>query len=355
MARPFLEHFPGDVLYAVKCNPSRHVVQGLYEAGIRHFDAASLPEIEGVSQLLGSGGEGGVTSYFMHPVKSREAIRAAFDDHRVRHYVIDHVSELDKLAALLPASRDVVILVRLAVHHDGAVYDLSSKFGASVDEGVELLRSVEQRGFAPGLAYHVGSQCMDIGAWHQGLAHVGDVIRASGVAPSCLDVGGGFPGSYLNSPAGDLSEALKDIAAGIARLSLPADCQLLCEPGRALSIEAESLIVQVQLRKGDSIYLNDGMYGSMVDVKWGLQLPLRMVATRQFESETRSYRAFGPTCDSVDVYPDPLMLPADIQEGDWIEMGRIGAYGSACRTHFNGFFPDSFVEVESEFGVGDPQ
>jgi ornithine decarboxylase len=353
MARLFLDHFPGDVLYAVKCNPAPHILQGLYDAGIRHFDTASLPEIELVS-ALSPGGEDACRSYFMHPVKSREAIRCAWEVHGVRHYVVDHLSELTKLADLIPASPDVVIVVRLAVHHDAAVYELASKFGASIEEGARLLRAVTKRGYSGGLVFHVGSQCIESAAWHLGLAHVGEVIRRSGVTPVCVDVGGGFPGNYLNSPAGNPQDLLADIASGIRRLDLPDDCRILCEPGRALSVDAESIILQVQLRKGDTIYLNDGMYGSMVDVKWGLQLPLRMVATRDFSRSLQSFTAFGPTCDSADVYPEPLRLPVDLREGDWIEMGRIGAYGSACRTRFNGFYAETFVEVEREFGAGDP-
>jgi ornithine decarboxylase len=348
----FVDHFPGDVLYAVKCNPGAHMLRELFAAGIRHFDTASLWEIERVADLLPQSGEDACQSYFMHPVKSRKAIRSAWQVHGVRHYVIDHANELAKIADLVPPNPDVVIVVRLGVHHAAAVYELSSKFGASLVEAADLLRAATSLGYAGGLAFHVGSQCVGTQAWRQGLDHVRDVIRASGVVPACVDVGGGFPGNYLNSPAGSMQDYLSDIALALQSLELPDTCRLLCEPGRALSCEAESLIMQLQLRKGSSIYLNDGIYGSMTEVKLGLQLPVRMVATRDFSSTTEPFRAFGPTCDSLDVYPEALELPSDIREGDWIEMGRIGAYGAACRTHFNGFYPDSFVEVESAFEAG---
>ena len=351
VARSFIDHFPGDVLYAVKCNPSPHMLRELFAAGIRHFDTASLPEIELVAGLLPTSGADACQCYFMHPVKSRNAIRTAFATHGVRHYVIDHATELAKIAELVPPDPNVVIVIRLAVHHDAAVYELSSKFGASVEEASELSRAATRRGYAAGLAFHVGSQCIGTQAWRQGLDHVRDVIRAAELTPACVDVGGGFPGNYLNSPGGSMKDYLSDIALALQSLALPDSCQILCEPGRALSFQAESLIMQVQLRKGDAIYLNDGMYGSMIEVKLGLALPIRMVATRDFARTTQPFRAFGPTCDSLDVYPETLELPSDIREGDWLEMGHIGAYGAACRTHFNGFYPDTFVEVESEFAA----
>lgn len=343
-ARLFLDHFPGDVLYAVKCNSGAHILRELSRAGIRHFDTASLAEIEQIVE-----GFPDATAYFMHPIKSRDAIESAYKNHGVRHYVVDHVSELEKISETIAPSREVVIIVRLAVHHEGAVYELSSKFGASVDEAVEQLQLAEQRGYSVGLAFHVGSQCLEPGAYRQGLQLVAEVAERSSVELKCIDVGGGFPGDYPESVTPAILEYLKVVSAAAADLRLPEGCRLLCEPGRALAADGESLIVQVQLRKTNSIYLNDGIYGSLTEENNGLRVPIRVVKTRDFSSTTRPFTAFGPTCDSFDVYSKPISLPEDIREGDWLEFGRIGAYGAACRTHFNGFYPDTFVTVESEF------
>ena len=136
-ARLFLEKFPGDTLYAVKCNPMPHMLKALYEAGIRHFDTASLAEIARVTQLFPES-----ICYFMHPVKARAAIREAHERYGVRHHVVDHLSELEKIDDVIASSRDVVILVRLAVHHQAVVYDLSTKFGTSTDEALELLAEI---------------------------------------------------------------------------------------------------------------------------------------------------------------------------------------------------------------------
>jgi ornithine decarboxylase len=219
-ARSFVECFPGDVLYAVKCNPGPHMLRELFAGGIRHFDTASLAEIELVSGLLPTSGDNACQSYFMHPVKSRDAIASAWQKYGVRHYVIDHASELAKIADIVPPSPDVSIVVRLAVHHDDAVYELSSKFGAPLEEAADLLRAATRLGYAGGLAFHVGSQCIGTHAWRLGLDHVREVIRASGVIPACVDIGGGFPGNYLNSPAGSMTEYLADIAEALRWLPL---------------------------------------------------------------------------------------------------------------------------------------
>ena len=345
IAHTFLQRFPGDVLYAVKCNSEPHMLHELYMAGIRHFDTASLPEIALVSESFPDG-----RAYFMHPVKSRAAILSAHQVYGVRYYVVDHPLELEKIGELIPADPEVVIVVRIAVQHSGAVYELSSKFGASVHMAVDLAKDAIRRGYSYGFAFHIGSQCLDPGGYGLGLELVQKALDDLNQAPVCVDVGGGFPADYMNSCGPQLEIYLDAISAAVAKLDLPECCRLLCEPGRGMCAEGESLIVQVQLRKDKSLYLNDGMYGSMIEEKLGLRLPVRMVASRDFSTDLLLYTAYGPTCDSLDVYPAPLELPADLQEGDWIEFGRIGAYGTACRTRFNGFYPDTFVVVENEFG-----
>ena len=346
MAQVFLQHFPGKVLYAVKCNPGRHMLAALNASGIGHFDTASLAEVELVSSLLPS-----AQCYFMHPVKARAAIYRAYQEYGVRHFVVDHSAELTKLIDVIPPSRNVVVVVRLAIEHGGAIYELSSKFGADIGAAVELVRAADQLGYATGLAFHVGSQCVDAQAYRLGLEMVNNVVEQTSVAPACIDVGGGFPGDYVNSPIPTIVPFLELIDQTYREIQMPTDCELLCEPGRALCMHGESLVLQVHLRKNDMIYLNDGMYGAMIEEKLGLRMPVRVVESRPFSDRVQSFKVFGPTCDALDVYPAPLDLPSDIREGDWIEFQRIGAYGAACQTAFNGFFSDTVVVIESNDGV----
>ena len=345
VAEEFLEGFPGDVLYAVKCNPEPHMLETLFKAGIRHFDTASLAEVALVAEQLPE-----ATSYFMHPVKSRAAIRSAHEVYGVRHFVVDHETELNKIAEIIPPGPETVIVVRVAIHYEGAVYELSSKFGAPVSDAITLGRAALKKGYRYGVAFHVGSQCLDGEGFEQGLQLADEVIRGVGAEPVCVDVGGGFPGEYLNSMGQQMGSYFSSIKKGLSGLSLPDDCRVMCEPGRALCVDGESLITQVHLRKDGALYLNDGMYGSFIEEKYNLHLPIRPVATREFASECQDYTLYGPTCDSLDIFPRTVSLPVDLKEGDWIEFDRIGAYGAACRTHFNGFFADTFVEVTSNFG-----
>lgn len=343
-ARVFSEHFPGDTLYAVKCNPMPHLLKELNGAGIHHFDTASLAEIALVSDSIP-----GATSYFMHPVKARSAIAEAHRRYGVRHFVVDHRSELQKIHEVIGADRESVIVVRLAVDHPSAVFDLSSKFGTSTDEAIKLLAEIEHLGFSAGLCFHVGSQCINTDDFRVGLNEINQVIKQTNVVLKCIDVGGGFPGRYLNFQAPEMRAYLDTIVDALADLKLPEDCQLLCEPGRGLSADSESLVVQIQLRKENLLFINDGIYGSMNEDKYGLQRLNRMIATREFSDKRMQFTLYGPTCDSLDVLSDPVELPDDVREGDWIEFGGIGAYGAACRTAFNGFYPNSFVVVGNEF------
>ena len=344
-ARRFLEDFPGRVLYAVKCNPHPRVLKALYDAGIHHFDTASLPEIAQVREAFRD-----ASAYFMHPVKSRAVISMAYRAYGVKCFVVDHPAELAKVLDAT-GGEGVSIVVRLKTPKVEALYNLSAKFGAEPDLAAELLRQVHDESLRPGLAFHVGSQCLQPQAYTQALAITGEVIEKSGVDLHILDVGGGFPIAYPGQNAPVLDEYVAAIKKGIAGLGLRNDCVLMCEPGRAIVANGCSLLVQVQLRKEDEIYINDGIYGSLSEMAVAkMQLPVRLIRLDgEPSSEMKDYTVYGPTCDSVDVLPSPFRLPTDVRENDWIEIGQVGAYSNANATRFNGFFADTFVEVENGF------
>jgi ornithine decarboxylase len=340
-AAQFLTRFPGDTLYAVKCNPHPLVLQTLHEAGITHFDAASIPEIAAV-RALGSG----VDAYYMHPVKTRDAILTAYTVYGVRHFAVDHPDELDKLLYETNNAGDLVVLVRFATPGGVARYELSQKFGAGPDEAAMLLRRAADAGCAVGLAFHVGSQCLSPDAYRRGILVAGEIAERAGVSLSCLDVGGGFPAAYVGEVPPPLDAYFDAIRAGWE--AIDGESRVLkCEPGRALVAAGMSLVVQVQLRKESAIYINDGIYHSLSEtVTGGLSYPVRLIRDgKTAAAEMRDYTVFGPTCDSTDVLPAPFSLPADVHEGDWIEIGQVGAYSNALVTRFNGISPDRFVLV----------
>jgi len=348
-ARRFVAAFPGHVLYAVKANPLPIVLDSLYAGGLRHFDTASLAEIALIKERFPE-----AAAYFMHPVKAPGAIRAAHRAHGVRHFVLDHPDELAKLRAVLGKRdgrlpSDVVAVVRLATPGTDAHFDLSGKFGATPERTAALLRAVAESGARAGLCFHVGSQCLAPAAYTRALALAGQVLGEAGVPLACLDVGGGFPAPYVGVTPPELGAYIAALRDGVARLALPAETELLCEPGRALVAAGMALVVQVQLRKDDSLYLNDGIYGSLIGTSLGIRFPVRVIRpNRAVAAQTHDFTIYGPTCDGLDVLSYRLALPADTQGGDWIAFDGIGAYSAALRTDFNGFRPDAYATLDED-------
>jgi ornithine decarboxylase len=340
-AARFAQGFRGDVLYAVKCNPEPAVLRAIWAGGVRHFDCASAGEVALVRRMFPD-----AEIHFMHPVKARPAIREAYWRHDVRDFVLDSASELAKIMDETDGADDLGLIVRLSLPAGGALYDLSGKFGAPVEEAAKLLRAARPLARRLGLSFHVGSQCMEPLAYRRALASVGEAIRRAGVRIDIVDVGGGFPVSYPDLEPPPLGAYFAEIEGAFEALGLPA-ARLWAEPGRALVAAGASVVVQVQLRRGDTLYVNDGVYGSLSDAGApAFRFPARLIRTRPSGvAEQRPYAFYGPTCDSADFMKGPFWLPADVGEGDWIEIGQLGAYGACLRTAFNGFDLGQLVEV----------
>ncbi len=349
-ARDFVAAFPGDVLYAVKCNPDPAVLRALWDGGVRHFDCASPAEVALVRTMFGD-----AHIHFMHPVKARGAIREAWGRHGVRDFVLDSEAELAKILAETGDHAGIGLIVRLALPKGEAVLDLSGKFGAEAEEAVALLRAARPHAVRLGVAFHVGSQCLDPLAWRRAMDVVRGVIRSAGVAIDIVDVGGGFPVAYPDVELPDFGAILAEIEDGFDRLGQP-DARLWAEPGRALVAAWGSVVVQVQARRGDALYINDGVYGSLADAgALAFRYPVRCLRPEGEAPDDvlRGFTFFGPTCDSADAMRGPFHLPADIGEGDWIEIFQLGAYGACLRTGFNGFDRARIVEVSDSSQAAD--
>jgi len=338
-ARWFQDNFKGDVFYAVKANPSPWVIEALAANGVTSFDVASIPEIELVAAHAPQS-----RLAFMHPVKSRSAIAKAYAEFGVRTFAFDTHEELAKILAATAGARDLTLIVRLAVSADGAAYSLSGKFGVETHEASALLlaarRATEGR---LGVSFHVGSQCMRPTAFQAAMAQASRAIVRAGVMVDIVDVGGGFPSVYPGMVPPDMADYLDSIERGFAEMMVHEDTELWCEPGRALVAEGSSILTKVELKKGDALYLNDGSYGSLFDAahtKWPFPVKLfrKEGATAvEVEGPLKPFRFYGPTCDSLDHMPGPFWLPEDVREGDYVEIGMLGAYGVAMNTRFNGF------------------
>jgi ornithine decarboxylase len=340
-ARAFLAAFPGETLYAMKCNPEPAVLRALWQGGVRRFDCASIGEVRLVRTMFAD-----ASIHFMHPVKPRAAIREAWGRHGVRDFVLDSLEELAKVLAETGGGEGLGLVVRLALPKGSAMYDLSGKFGATPAEAVALLRAARPHAAKLGVSFHVGSQCLDPAAYARAVALAAQVIRDSGVAVELLDVGGGFPVAYPDIVPPPLADFASAIAQAIAAHGL-SGLELWAEPGRALVAGGTSVVVQVQHRRGETLFVNDGVYGALSDAGApGFRFPARLVRPDGGTvTAMLPFAFFGPTCDSADHMKGPFLLPADVKEGDWIEIGQLGAYGGALRTAFNGFDRAAIVEV----------
>lgn len=346
-ARWFQDNFQGDVFYAVKANPSPWVIETLVKAGVNSFDVASIPEIELVAKYAP-----GARMAFMHPVKSRKAIAEAYHRHGVKTFALDTHEELQKILEATDGAEDLTLIVRLGVVAEGASYSLSGKFGVPMHEAPALLLAARGATHGKmGVSFHVGSQCMRPTAYQAAMAQAQRAIVRAGVMVDIVDVGGGFPSVYPGMVPPDMADYVDSIQRGFADMSVHEETELWCEPGRALVAEASSILTKVELKKGDALYLNDGSYGSLFDaahVKWPFPVKLYRGEgddAREVEGSLKPFRFYGPTCDSLDHMPGPFWLPEDIREGDYVEIGMLGAYGIAMNTRFNGFGDAETVEV----------
>lgn len=334
-ARWFSRHFPGTVLYAVKANDAPCLLHKLRAAGVRDFDVASAPELQQVAAL------GDAQAHIMNPIKPRELIRTAYFDHGVRTFAFDCQEELEKILRETGNARDLTLVLRIVCPNTYSEIPLEGKFGVPLGQAEELLHSARKVADRLGLTFHVGSQAMSPAGFGEALHATARYIGSSGVLIDLVDVGGGFPSRYPGLEPPPLSDFVEEISEAFDRLWVGDTCELWAEPGRALVAEAESVIVRVDARKGSTLYVNDGAFGTLFDAAHAnFVFPTRGIRPGEGEMATTSVGAFalyGPTCDSFDHLPGPFHLPADIREGDYIEIGNIGAYGRVMASRFNGF------------------
>jgi ornithine decarboxylase len=343
-ARFFVERFPGRSIYAVKANPSPDLLAILWDSGITHYDVASIAEVRLVAAKLPE-----ATLCFMHPVKAEEAIAEAYFAHGVRIFSLDTMEELAKIERATKGATDLTLCVRLRVSSEHSKLSLAAKFGAEPTEVRELLIATRQVADALGICFHVGSQAMTPAAYSQAIARVRSAIVDAGVTVDVVDVGGGFPSSYPGMEPPPLEAFFDVIHRAFEDLPVSYSSELWCEPGRALCAEYSSLIVRVEKRRGDELYINDGAYGALFDAAHiGWRFPVELLRDSDSNAKDIAFSFYGPTCDDMDHMAGPFMLPADTQAGDYIEIGMLGAYGCAMRTGFNGFGSVETVEVGDE-------
>lgn len=342
-ARVFLDQFEGQVLYAVKTNPEPHVTDALVQCGVRSFDVASLEEVRRIHERYPE-----ARLFFMHPVKARHAIREAYFEYGVRNFSLDTPEELQKILEETDGAKDLGLHLRITIPNTYAELNLSEKFGVNLQEAPKLLRKMREVAQELGVCFHVGSQCMHPDAYRIAMRMVAKMVKQSKVKLDYFNVGGGFPSVYPGMIPPPLTDYFDAIHEEFRKVEGWRDMTLLSEPGRAIVAESTSVIVRVELRKGNTLYINDGAYGCLFDAGTPKFIfPVRLLRSDAPDtSDMVPYSFYGPTCDSLDFMKGPFYLPKDVKEGDYIEIGQIGAYGRTLATGFNGFFhEEGVVEV----------
>lgn len=340
----FLNNFSGKVLYSVKSNPDSTVLNHLYSAGVKNFDVASLNEIKLINKLFAHDAK----MYFMHPIKSREAIFEAYFNYGIRDFSLDSLDELEKISQVTKNAKDLALHIRLSIPNSHAAIDLSGKFGILPSDSITLIRKARTVAKTFGICFHVGSQCMEPAEYRNAITIVKEVISSAKVKLDVLDVGGGFPSSYPGLTPPPLKKYIDEINDSLKSLALNNECELWCEPGRALVAESGSLVVRVEARKNQMLYINDGTYGGLFDAGYpGFIYPTKTIRNSQqspLSTTLIPFGFYGPTCDSLDTMKGPFYLPDNIKEGDYIEIGGLGAYSKSIRTDFNGF--NDIIQIE---------
>jgi ornithine decarboxylase len=326
--------------YAVKANPAASVLELLAVLG-SSFDVASPAELDA---CLRAGADPARISYG-NTVKKREWIADAWEK-GVRVFTVDSEGELEKIVAEAPGS---TVACRLLTNGAGADWPLSRKFGCEGDVALRLLFEAAEAGLGVGVSFHVGSQQRDVHAWEQPLRRVSQLfaqLRSTGIEPQLVNIGGGFPGQYVDDipPVEAYGDAITDALHRCLGPDLP---RIIAEPGRSLVADAGLLQTEVILaaRKADHsverwVYLDVGLFGGLAETL-GEAIRYR-IRTPHDGGSTGPVVLAGPTCDSADVlYEDHRYeLPLALAPGDRVELLSTGAYTTTySAVGFNGFAP----------------
>lgn len=333
---------PGVVLhFALKPLPHAAVVRTLLDEGAS-FDLATSGEVD----LVASQGVPSERTIHTHPIKRDSDIRDALA-YGCTVFVVDNINELEKFIAYKDQAE---ILVRLSFRNKDAFADLSKKFGCSPDAAIDIISLAQQLGIRiKGLSFHVGSQSPNptkyVEAINASAKVVKQVAELGLPALSTLDIGGGFPVPYS---ADVLPIDVFCAPINIALAQLPETMQIIAEPGRfivASSVTSVASVMGQATREGKTwYYLDDGVYGSFSGLMFD-EAAYPIDSAKQDSERFESVLA-GPTCDSIDVISDSIMLPK-LNNGDLIISRMMGAYTLATATDFN-FFKRAEVVVLNE-------
>jgi len=346
--RTFKKHLPRvQAYYAVKANSDPEIVKTFYEAGAS-FDVASLPEFKLVHDCIKGLPDKERQQWiwdkiiYANPIKANETLMVL--DQYKPLVTYDNHEEIKKIVKYAPNAGTAL---RLKVPNTGAMVELSSKFGASPGEAVDLILAAHERGLVvEGLSFHVGSQTTNVENYVQALSLAASVFQEAKDRGydkmNLLDIGGGFPAPYDHTVK-PFSELAKILNRELDRL-FPDDVEIIAEPGRFLVATAATAVAKIigkAVRDGKlCYYIDDGVYHTFSGVIFD-HCHYHFGAFKQGAKQVCS--VFGPTCDALDVVSMTEELPGNLQLGDLLYSENIGAYSAASSTWFNGFAPAKVV------------
>ncbi|MBP6367892.1 MAG: type III PLP-dependent enzyme [Nitrosomonas sp.] len=319
--------------YAVKANPDPRVLTALIEENVG-FEIASIAELDLLMQL----GVPAAEIFYSNPMKSRAYLEYAASK-GVEWYVLDSVEELRKIVSVKP---DAKMYLRIDTPNIGSDWPLAGKFGTHLGDIHEIIQeAVKLKADLAGVTFHVGSQCRNPQNWRVGIERAKKVfadMQMAGLNPRLLNIGGGYPVRHVK-PIPSIEIIADVINEAIA--NLPNNIRIMAEPGRYLVSDSAYFVCRVvgtATRNGKRwMYWDAGMFGGVIEITEGLRYEI--ITDRK--GSNISWAVAGPTCDSVDILVHDLMLPNDVQEGDFIYIPNAGAYTTAYASNFNGFpLPD---------------
>ena len=337
--RRWAELMPGvEAFYAVKCNPNPLLLRVLAGLGAS-FDCASKNEIAAAI----AAGVDPSRIIFANPCKVSSQIKYARGND-VDLLTFDSEQELFKIKLYHPYAN---LVLRILVNDEGSVCRFGCKFGAGPEESASLLAiAAALRLNVVGVSFHIGSGCRNVQRYAEAIASARDAFEAArghGFELGLLDIGGGFPGVE----GADIS--FEDIAAVVKQsiaehfADVP-NLRVIAEPGRYMVAGSHTLVVNVINKKerqsadGERefvYYLNDGIYGSFNCIMFDHATPIVCPFNERDGQKYRS-KLFGPTCDSIDLVADGVLLP-ELAIGEWAYVEAFGAYTTAAASGFNGF------------------
>jgi ornithine decarboxylase len=348
--RTFRQHLPRvQAYYAVKANADPQVIKTLYDEGAS-FDVASMPEFMLVHKYIKDLPSKERQDFiwdkiiYANPIKTPKTLEEL--DQYKPLVTYDNLEEIKKVKRHAPRAG---LVLRIKVPNTGSVVELSSKFGASPGEAVDLIQAAFDAGLVvEGLSFHVGSQCSNFTNYVQALQLIEGIFKEAwdrGYSQvKILDIGGGFPAPY-DEHTRPFRQLAKLLNAEFNRL-FPPHMEILAEPGRFLVATAATLVAEIigkAVRDGKlCYYINDGVYHTFSGVIFD-HIQYHFKAFRN--GSTQICSVFGPTCDALDTVSLAENLPEDLEIGDLLYSENVGAYTHASSTYFNGFPPASVVHI----------